>query len=285
MARHSEKTVAAILPNYNYANYITSRINEILEQTYRIAEIIILDDASTDGSVQIIQENITKIKEKYPEIKVKVKINKQNSGNVFSQWQKGIELAEAEYIWIAEMDDSANANFLENVMRGFDDLRVVLSYTNSKLTKDNDQLAIKDSLRQVKDIFRKKHSMSDYVVEGVEELNRNLAVFNSIPNVSAVVFKNQEILENVLNEAKKFKLCGDWYFYINVAMTGKIFYCHKKLNTHRLHKESVTSGVSLEERFKETQAIHRFVLQNANISEDTKKRIRVLESKLAQKWL
>ena len=58
------KTVAAIIPNYNYADFIIERIDSILEQTYPVSELIILDDASTDNTTKIIKEYDKKIKNK-----------------------------------------------------------------------------------------------------------------------------------------------------------------------------------------------------------------------------
>ena len=55
------KKVSVIIPNYNYQKYIIERIDSILLQTYPIYEIIILDDCSTDNSVQIIEEKIKTI--------------------------------------------------------------------------------------------------------------------------------------------------------------------------------------------------------------------------------
>ena len=40
--------------------------------------------------------------------------NRKNSGNVFKQWLKGAEEATGDYIWIAEADDLADANFKGN---------------------------------------------------------------------------------------------------------------------------------------------------------------------------
>ena len=48
------KKVSAIVPNFNYARFLKDRIYSILNQTYPVYELIMLDDASTDNSVQII---------------------------------------------------------------------------------------------------------------------------------------------------------------------------------------------------------------------------------------
>ncbi len=88
------KKVTVIIPNYNYQDYIIERIDSILLQTYPIYELIILDDCSTDNSVEVINKKIEEIKIKYPELKIQFIVNEKNSGGcVFKQWKKGFDLA------------------------------------------------------------------------------------------------------------------------------------------------------------------------------------------------
>ncbi len=281
---NSRKSVTAILPNYNYVKYIDDRIDEVLAQTFPVSEIIILDDASNDGSVQKINQRVAELREKHPELKVQTEFNKKNSGNVFMQWAKGINMATSDYIWICEMDDSAKPKFLEKMTKSFDDKDVTLAYSNSRLVNQNNKPLVKDNMRKIKDFFRKKHSFGSYTISGEKEIDKNLALYNSIPNVSAVVLKNRSILDDYLKGAKKYKLAGDWYFYLRVVGDGKIHYCSKKLNIHRLHENSVTKKTNLRERFKEMQCIHEYAIKNCSLSEKTKKRIINLELQLAEKW-
>ena len=278
------KAVTAILPNYNYARHVLRRVKEVLSQTYPVSEIIILDDASTDNSVEVIKKAIIEIKKFDPKINVKVKVNKENSGNVFSQWQQGIKLATSDYIWICELDDSAKKDFLREVMRPFENRNVVISYCNSKSINKNGKPVIKDDFRKFKDVLRRGRGLGGYVVDGIDEIDKNLAVYNSIPNVSSVVFKNQARLVDILNTAKKFKLCGDWYFYIEVCKLGKIAYSSRVLNLHRIHKRSVTSSTDYQKRFEETKAIHRYVNKSLNLSNKTKERIVKIEKMLTKNW-
>ena len=80
--------VSVVIPNYNYANYIEKRIESIINQTYPIYELIILDDCSTDDSVKVIENVVNNLKKVKPDIMVKFVKNKKNSGCVFKQWQK-----------------------------------------------------------------------------------------------------------------------------------------------------------------------------------------------------
>lgn len=46
--------VSVVVPNYNYGRYLNLRIQSILQQTYQNIELILLDDASTDGSEKVL---------------------------------------------------------------------------------------------------------------------------------------------------------------------------------------------------------------------------------------
>lgn len=267
MISSPDKTVSVILPNYNYAKYLSSRVDEITNQTYPISEIIFLDDASTDDSIEIIKKEAAEIKKNKPDIKIKIIVNKENSGNVFSQWQKGIKHATGKYIWIAELDDTAKSSFLETAIKGFEEENTVLSYTDSKYIDGNDKPILKDNLRKIKDAFR-----------------RNILVYNTIPNVSAAIFKNQPCLINYLEEAKNYQLSGDWFFYIKLFETGKIVFSRKALNLHRLHAGSVTKNTNLKKRFSEMKSIHEYIFRHNLADKKTQKAIKKIEEELKKKW-
>ena len=97
--------VSVIIPNYRHALYLKERIDSVLEQTYRDFEVIILDDCSPDDSREIIETYRTREKIAH------IVYNERNSGSTFMQWQKGFDLAQGEYIWIAESDDFADPGF------------------------------------------------------------------------------------------------------------------------------------------------------------------------------
>ena len=91
------ETVSVIIPNYNHAKYLNQRIDSVLNQTYQNFEVIILDDCSPDNSKQVIEAY-----RGHPKISTIV-YNEQNSGTTFKQWDKGLQLAKGEWVWIADL--------------------------------------------------------------------------------------------------------------------------------------------------------------------------------------
>ena len=98
---------SVIIPNYNHAKYLEERIQSVLNQTYQNLELILLDDKSTDNSLEVINKYRDN-----PHVS-QIVVNEHNSGSAFKQWHRGIELAIGELIWIAESDDYCSPTFLE----------------------------------------------------------------------------------------------------------------------------------------------------------------------------
>ena len=82
--------VSVIVPNYNHARYLKQRLDTVFNQTYQNFEVIILDDKSTDNSLEIINQY-----KDNPHLS-QIVVNEQNSGSPFKQWDKGIKLAKGE---------------------------------------------------------------------------------------------------------------------------------------------------------------------------------------------
>ena len=97
--------VSVVVPNYNYAKYLPQRMESIFGQSFQNFEIILLDDASTDNSAELIEGYRA-----HPKVSV-VEVSARNSGSPFRQWEKGLSLAKGKYVWIAEADDLAHSDF------------------------------------------------------------------------------------------------------------------------------------------------------------------------------
>lgn len=285
MTTSPSKLVSVIVPNYNYEKYIDKRFESILNQTYPIYELIILDDASTDDSVVIIERELAKIKEKYPDLKVQFVVNEKNSGKAIKQWKKGFEMVTGEYVWVAEADDLCSRRFLEGVMKGFDDPEVVLSYTESKVI-NGDGVMLAPNFRWSRDKEKTGHYKNSYIKDGFREIEEIMAVRCTIPNVSAVVFKKSDKIPyaRYFDEAAEFSQVGDWYIYAKILEYGKISYNRKSLNKFRVHKESKTAGAKKDKRhYEEILKMHRMFTIKYNLDSSMTKRMSDEEKRLAKR--
>src|SRR5215472_5279718 len=125
--------VSVVVPNYNHARFLRQRLGSIVEQTYQDFELILLDDCSTDDSRTILEEYMH-------DARVRLEFNQTNSGNAFKQWNRGMTLAQGEYVWVAESDDYADPQLLERLVTVLDaNPAVMLAYCRSWRVNEVDQ--------------------------------------------------------------------------------------------------------------------------------------------------
>ncbi|WP_246176960.1 glycoside hydrolase family 99-like domain-containing protein [Parvibaculum sedimenti] len=249
--------VSVIVPNYNYARILADRISTIAAQTYPIYELLVLDDASTDDSLEVAKASLADLP-----FDARIIPNEQNSGSVFRQWLRGVEEAAGDYVWIAEADDLSEDSFLAEVIAAFSDPDVVMSYCQSKQMGPDGRILSGDYLDYVADISPERWR-SPYVVEGRREICEALSIKNTIPNVSGVVFRRDallKVLRTHCEEIAAYRIAGDWLAYTLLLEHGKVAFSPKSLNLHRRHQTSVTQGsnqvlhlaeiVSVQERLR-----------------------------------
>ena len=268
------KKVSAVIPNYNYANYIIERIDSILHQTYPLYELVIIDDKSTDNSVEVIEKKLKKVEKKYPDLKVTFIKNDVNTGNVFCGWQYAFKYSSGVFLWIFEADDSCSPLFLENGMKGFDNPNTILSYCESLTMDENNVILMKD-LREWIDIFQTGKWNEDYDNTGDMELASTLCINNTIANVSGAVFRKLPSVdfEDMLKTAQTFRLAGDWYFYTKVLEHGDIHYCKTSLNYHRMQSKSVTLTTSAKQEYDEICRIQDDIMKRVTLTEEVKEKV------------
>lgn len=97
--------VSLIIPVYNVENYIARSLKSAVEQTMQDIEIIVVNDGSTDNSLQIIN----KFADKYDNIVV---INQNNMG-LSGARNTGLKNAKADYIAFLDSDDFVDKKFIE----------------------------------------------------------------------------------------------------------------------------------------------------------------------------
>ncbi len=220
----SHPLVTVIVPNYNHAPYLTRRLESIAAQGIQEMEILLLDDASTDGSREILRAFAAT----HPH--TRLVLNAENSGSTFKQWRKGLAMARGHFVWIAESDDSAEPGLLAALLQKLQrDPDAVLAYAQSRMIDDADRdLGL--PLEWTSDLSPTRW-LEDFTATGTEEIRTALSIKNSIPNASAVVFRNFEGIVDLVDDS--IRLCADWLFWVRLCQRGGVAFDARPLNRWR----------------------------------------------------
>lgn len=102
--------ISVIIPVYNVEDYLHVCLNSVLKQTYEDFEIICIDDASTDSSLEIVEYFTQK------DSRIKILKNDVNKGPGFSR-NRGLEIAQGKYISFLDGDDWLSPNAFEILIK------------------------------------------------------------------------------------------------------------------------------------------------------------------------
>lgn len=95
--------ISVVIPLYNKAHTIVNTLNSVLQQIYQNFEIIIVNDGSTDNSVEIIKQH-------FVDDRIRI-INQKNAGVSVAR-NRGVEEAQSEYIAFLDGDDEWHPEYL-----------------------------------------------------------------------------------------------------------------------------------------------------------------------------
>ena len=247
------KKVSVIMPNFNHASYLKERMDSILAQDYPDFEVILLDDASTDESVSVLEPYT-----KDPRVK-QLMVNDRNSGNTFLQWEKGLAWATGEYVWIAESDDVAAPTLLSTLVEALEQKHATVAFCHSQWI-DSDGAAIARS--------RDPQWDADFSMVGDTFVRRYLLGYNTICNASAVVFRREAARTVDMQQVAQFTASGDRLFWIQMAMQGRVAYVSQSLNKFRQHTHKVSGGAEYNGlNIVQDHAIYRLATEHMELSE------------------
>lgn len=241
--------VSVIVPNYNHSRFLQQRLDSIFNQTYQDFEVILLDDASTDNSKEILLEYANR-----PQVSHCL-VNKENSGIPFRQWRKGIELATGELIWIAESDDVADPSLLEKAINRFDAYsQLGIVACNFCYIDENNKVSHKT--------FQDQHF--DECLTGDFFIQHYMTTRNRLANASSVVFK-KSLVKGFDSTVLKMRYCGDWLFWVQLIQQTPIYILSEELNFFRKHTNNVSTNAERQGLFFiEGLSVYKYILKEYN---------------------
>ena len=217
--------ISIITASYNYQDYIKETIESVLAQTYSNWEMIIVDDGSTDDSVNVIKSYC----EKDSRIKLFQHDNGVNKG--LSETVKlGIEKSTSDWIVFLESDDTITPDYLEEkiqVIQETPDVEFIFNGINC--FGDEERISSMSDYFNEQNKAIKNHKNPDNYLRVFEKIN-------VVPTFSCIMLKKKLFDDIDFNSPHRASL--DWYLWVQIAKNHDFYYMDKQLTNWRMHKSS-----------------------------------------------
>lgn len=213
--------VSIIIPNYNKGKYLKETIVSVLSQTYSEIEVIIVDDGSTDNSVEILQY--------YELLDSKLKVFYNPHLGKINAINFGISKAKGDLVKLWGSDDYMPTTVIKELVDEINSHDVIAH--NCYITDEK--------LNIIKHEFI---DMSEYTEESVSIKD----IINGKGFPSGLYFFRRRVIELIfpLHNSISYE---DWYIYMKLAVNNiKIKYINKSLGMYRQVPNSAYGGVNNE---------------------------------------
>lgn len=206
--------ISIITPSYNSVSFIRETIESVLNQTYKNWEMIIVDDCSTDNSVEIISEYAKKDK------RIKLFVNSSNSGAAVSR-NKALENTTGRFIAFLDSDDVWKPKKIQEQVDFMITNELPISFTSYSLIDEKGE-AIEKVVNTVKEIDYKGYLKNTIIGMSTSMIDTNF--------VKPFKFKN-------------IRTRQDTYLWISLLKRGhKAYGMNKILVNYRVRKDSISAN-------------------------------------------
>ncbi|MCM1284297.1 MAG: glycosyltransferase family 2 protein [Roseburia sp.] len=254
---------SVVMATYNGARFIEKQLDSINKQTLMPKEIIIIDDCSSDNTVDLIEKFSQK-----SHVEIKVCRHHENKGyqNAFYE---GMELASCEIVFLADQDDIWKKDKAEKIVYVFSIIPKMLAVnTNYELIDEKGQI-IKE-----KKFFSRRKSV---ILQKIKEVNVRHILGYNISMGCTMAFRKKlikKIKEN-RNFVSDLKIPHDWLINYMAAEMHGLYYLNVSLIYYRLHSNNTLGlkrAANIEDRIlgyrnmiiqkRELKQINEFIFDN-----------------------
>lgn len=218
---NNKPLVTVVIPSYNHKEYIEASIQSVIEQDYENIEMIIIDDGSSDNSMEIIKKMIPSCKKRFKRFEF---IHRSNKG-ISATLNEAINWAKGDYLSGLASDDIA--------------LPHKISFLVEKIENKNCPAVFGD-IKRIGEENDTKANIKDIIIHS----------FNDI-----FTFKNRPFATSAMYKIKRLKEVGayptniaveDWYMELKLTENGDNIVSYPEVLTYyRRHKNNTSKNYQL----------------------------------------
>ena len=225
--------VSVIIPLFNAEKFIGECLDSVLNQTFKNFEVIVVDDCSTDSSVDIVNSYAPKFAGR-----LQLSSTKKNSGSPVVPRNRGIELSRGKYLFFLDSDDVISPTALEELYPVAEDFAADVVHCESFFRTDEEQWNYDKVMRLFEDYRHQSdkaapHLLSDDIAERLEQFKKYGFMFV----VWAQLIRRKFLIENGL---KFTGLYGEDGLFIRSELycAERYLIVSNRVNCYRLRDDS-----------------------------------------------
>lgn len=211
----SEPLISIIIPLYNGGTYLRDCLESVISQSYRNMEIIIIDDGSTDGSLELSQEYASKDS--------RITIRTQLNSGVAAARNNGVSISKGDYFFFLDADDFLFPSTIEKLYRNLMENDADMSICNTCANSGNKVISY-----YKKDVVR---GSDDVLTDALNCKYKYLSVWGIL--YKTAMFKNLKF--------QNYRLCEDELYSIEaILIADKISFVSEALYFYRNNQGSAS---------------------------------------------
>lgn len=229
--------VTVVTPTFNRARLIERALDSVRLQTRRVAEIIVVDDGSRDGTPDVARA----WGERHGQ-QVRVVVMERNGGPAAAR-NRGIELARTGHVAFLDSDDEHLPDTLETLSRALDaQPSAVMSFGDATVVMPN--------AREPHGLFAPKVDIARAATALggdaflLDDARETLLAASIIPT-SATCFRRDDALA-VGGMPAQFRSGEDWLFFLRLTQRGRFVFTTRDVALHHRHDDNLTSPRAAE---------------------------------------
>ena len=216
--------ISMVVPVYNMEKYILECLDSIKNQIFKDYEIIVVDDGSTDLSVDVIK------KFSYSNNNIKIKIISQENSGVSAARNRGLKEASGEYVCFIDSDDVLAPQYLFEMHNVSIETKLDLVFCSVKSFNDNQK------------IIKYKYINKKYLVDNSINMLRKFLYFKFNAQAGSFLVKRKVLIDNNLKFEEGFKYGEDKYLiYKMIHHAPSVAICNGFLYFYRIRPGSAIS--------------------------------------------
>lgn len=223
--------ISIIVPTFNVEKYINECLDTLLDQTYKNYEIIVVDDGSSDNTINILNE--------YKKNHSNIKLIQQENQFAGVARNNGMKYAQGKYLLFLDSDDFFELNMLEKIYNKAIESEADVVLFNGDYFNDNENKFMPeknhifiDLIPKNKDLFNKHDTQNLFQIAKAATWNKFI--------------KKELVIKNDIHFSET-KTSNDVYFsYLVLTHSDKITYVYDQLLHYRVDNNSLQNNLTSE---------------------------------------